>query len=351
MMQDIDVSKDPGNILVLDFGQLGDVVLSLPALSAIRGRFPQARISVAGGTVAAPVLEMSGAADRTLPIDRVRLRDGPKLRSLARLARLVGDVRRARFDLVIDLHSLSESNLLGYLSGAPARLFAQRGGRSLDFLATMRAPWEDREKHLVDRYLEALTPLGIADAPRVPQLRTRREDDEAVQRILQERGLAAEQPLVGLFPGASLPQKRWPLERFAELASLLEHHDGARMVLFLGPEEITMARQVRSAFSSAVIVLDGLTLSQLASATARLALLVSNDTGPMHLAAAVGTPVLLLLGAVVRGLYSFGPVGEHHRTITRPTLLQIAAAEVYGAARSMLHAAAGRSPRPLAQNA
>ena len=344
------VNQEPRNILVLDFGQLGDVVLSLPALSAIRGRFPQARITVAGGSATASVVEMSGAADLTLPIDRVSLRDGPKLHSLARLARLVGDVRRARYDLVIDLHSLSESNLLGYLSGAPARLFAQRGGRSLDFLATMRAPWEDRDKHLVDRYLDALTPLGVADAPRVPHLRTRREDDEAVQRMLQERGAAGVQPLVGLFPGASLPQKRWPLERFAEVASRLEHNDGARVVLFLGPEEIAMARQVRAAFSTAAMVLDGLTLSQLASAAARLALLISNDTGPMHLAAAVGTPVLLLLGAAVRGPYWFGPVGEHHRTITRPALLQITAAEVYSVAYSMLHAV-GRDPRRLAQNA
>ena len=266
------------------------------------------------------------------------------------MVRLVGDVRRARYDLVIDLHSLSESNLLGYLSGAPARVFAQRGGRSLDFLATIRTPWEDRDKHQVDRYLDVLTPLGIAGAPRVPHLRTRREDDEAVQRMLQERDAAGGPPLAGLFPGAGQPLRRWPLERFAEVASRLEKNDSARVVLFLGPEEEAMARQVRAAFSSSAVVLEGLTLSQLASAAARLALLISNDTGPMHLAAAVGTPVLLLLGAPVRGAYRFGPVGEHHRTISRPTLLQIAAAEVYGLARSMMHTPAG-NPQRLAQNA
>ena len=349
-MQDMHVSQDPRNILVLDFGQLGDVVLSLPALAAIRGRFPQARITVATGSAAAPVVELSGSADLTMPVDRVALRDGPKLRAIGSLVRLVGDVRRARYDLVIDLHSLSESNLLGYLSGAPVRIFAQRGGRSLDFLATVRTPWEDRGEHIVDRYLDVLAPLGIAGGPRVPRLRTRREDDEAVQRMLRERDAAGEQPLVGLFPGAGWPHKRWPLERFADLASRLENNDGARMVLFLGPEEDAMARQVRAAFSSSAVVLEGLTLSQLASAAARLALLVSNDTGPMHLAAAVGTPILLLLGAPTRGPYWFGPVGEHHRVITRPSLLQITVAEVYGVAHSMLQAV-GRSPRQLAQNA
>jgi ADP-heptose:LPS heptosyltransferase len=296
------------------------------------------------------VIALSAAADRILPVDRVALRDGPKLRAVWSLIRLAGDVRRARYDLVIDLHSLSESNLLGYLSGAPARIFAQRGGRSLDFLATARTPWEERDEHIVDRYLDVLAPLGIAGAPRVPHLRTRREDDQAVQRMLQEHGAAGEQPLVGLFPGASLPQKRWPLERFAELASRLEHNDGARIVLFLGPEEETMARQVRATFSSSAVVLEGLTLSQFASAAARLALLVSNDTGPMHLAAAVGTPVLLLLGASMRGPYWFGPVGDHHRTITRPSLLQITAAEVYGLAHAMLHAPA-RNPQRMINSA
>jgi lipopolysaccharide heptosyltransferase I len=336
------VNPEPRNILVLDFGQLGDVVLSLPALAAIRRRFPQARITVAGGSAATLAVEMSGSADRMLAIDRVSLRDGPRLRSLALLARLVGDVRRAQYDLVIDLHSLSESNLLAFLSGARGRVFAQRGGRSLDFLATLRTPWEDRDKHQVDRYLDALVPLGVSGAPRIPRLTTRRSDDEIVQKMLEERGVEPDSRLVGLFPGASRPDRRWPLERFAALASRLEKNDGARMVVFLGPEEAAVAGRVRAAFSASALVLDGLTLSQLASASARLELLVSNDSGPMHLAAAVGTPVLLLLGAPVRGPYWFGPVGEHHRIVIRRNLLAITEAEVYAAARSMLLAAAGR---------
>jgi ADP-heptose:LPS heptosyltransferase len=340
---------DPQNILVLNFGQLGDVVLSLPALSAIRQRFPSARITVAGGLAAALVVEMSGTADRVLAIDRVSLRDGPKLRAILRLVRLVGEVRRARYDLVIDLHSLSESNLLGYLSGAPARLFAQRGGRSLDFLATLRAPLEERGKHQVDRYLDVLVPLGISGAPRIPRLRTRADDDQAVQKILEDHGATGNSPLVGLFPGASQPRRRWPLDRFVQLASRLETNDGARMVVFLGPEEAAVAQQMRDAFSSSALVLDGLTLAQFASVAARLNLLISNDTGPMHLAAAMGSPVLML-GARVHGPYWFGPVGEQHRIVARATLAQATVAEVYAAARSMLQAAA-RNPGRLAQNA
>src|SRR5829696_933881 len=126
------MSFNPQNILVIDFGQLGDVVLSLPALGAVRRRFARARVTVAVGRAAGAVLELAGVADEVL--------------SLVRIGQLVREVRRRKFDFVVDLHSLSETNLLGFLSGAPRRLFARRPGRSLDYLASFRPapPVEDR---------------------------------------------------------------------------------------------------------------------------------------------------------------------------------------------------------------
>lgn len=326
------VKQERRNILVLDFGQLGDVVLSLPALRAIRARFPQSRITVAAGNAAARVIQMSGLADHILAVDRVKLRDGPKLQSLRTLLQLLLQVRRAGYSLVIDLHSLSESNLLGFLSGAPERLFAQRSGRALDFLGTLRAPAEQREQHQVDRYLSALRPLGIFSAPRIPELAALPEDDAAVAALLPPRQPGA--PLIGLFPGASLAAKRWPLERFADLARRLQQ-DGAAIVVFLGPEEADLAGPARRLFSPPTTLLDRLTLSQFVSAAAKLDLFVSNDTGPMHLAAAAGAPVLLLLGAPVREPYWFGPVGPRHRIIIRRSHADISVGEVYRLARRM----------------
>src|SRR5256885_11433283 len=134
------MSFDPRNILVIDFGQLGDVVMSLPALRAIRERFPHAQITVVSGKPAAEVIEMSGYADASIVVDRVSLRDGFKPLSILRIFQIIGDVRRRKFDSVIDLHSFSETNLLGFLSGAPRRLFSRRRGRSLDFLANFDPP-------------------------------------------------------------------------------------------------------------------------------------------------------------------------------------------------------------------
>ena len=336
---------NPNNMLVLNLGQLGDVVLSLPALAAIRGRFPRAQITVAAGIAAGQIVELSGLADRVFPVDRVALRDGPKLRSIARILRFLWEVRRNRFDLLIDLRSFWETNLLGYLSGAPARLFANRGHRSLDLLATIRAPREDPRTHLVDRYLDVLKPLGIDGAPRIPRLPTRKEDDEAAARMLQHWNATDGRPLIGFFPGAGNPSRRWPLSRFAEVASRLERNERARILLLLGPEEQVMAQQARSTFPATTMVLDHHfpTLSQLASIADRLTLLVSNDTGPAHVAAAVGTPVVVIVGSLFPENLSYAPVGHHHHIVSHPSITQIGVDEVYDAARSSLSASAARS--------
>lgn len=334
---------DPRNILVIDFGQLGDVVMSLPALSAIRERFPLARITVAVGKPGAEVIEMSGFADATISVDRVALRDGFKPLSVLRVFQVVKDVRSRKFDFVIDLHSFSETNLMGFLSGAPKRLFSRRKGRSLDFLANFRPlpPIEEtnRIRHQVDRYLDVLLPLEIKDAPRVPRLTTQVETGREIDALLRKSKADAGAPLIGLFPGAGHESRRWPLERFAELADFLIRNDGARPIVFAGPEEREMVSQMRQLFPASTVILDRLTIRQLAAALARLAVFVSNDTGPMHIAAAVGAPVVLLLDRRAPG--SYVPLSEPKRVIYSVTIPEIPVEEVYDATRELL--AAGRT--------
>lgn len=332
------MSFDPRNILVIDFGQLGDVVLSLPALRSIRERFPQARITVAVGSPGAPIVEMSGYANATLVVDRVALRDGPKPLSIMRIARIVKEVRRAQFDFVIDLHSLYETNLLGFLSGAPKRLYARRPNRSLDFLANFspRPPVEDTRpsKHAIDRYLDVLIPLGIKNTERSPRLRTRAEDDASVEQMLKKAKAHTGAPLVGLFPGAGHPARRWPLARFNELADQLVRNDDVRIVIFAGPEERAFVREMRETFPRSTIVFDKLTIPQLASALARLAVFVTNDTGPMHIATAVGTSVVALLDRPTPN--SFIPTEARHRIIYSNRIDEMTTDEVYGATRELL---------------
>src|ERR1043166_2829569 len=154
---------DPRNILVIDFGQLGDLVMSLPALRAIRERFPHAQITVAVGKPGKELLSLSGYANEILEVDRVSLRDGPTLISIGRIFKLVSEVRKKKYDFVIDLHSYYETNILGFLSGAAQRLSYRLSNLSVVFLANFN-PQPGREvetTHLGDRYLDVLKPLGI----------------------------------------------------------------------------------------------------------------------------------------------------------------------------------------------
>ncbi|MBV8858397.1 MAG: glycosyltransferase family 9 protein [Acidobacteria bacterium] len=342
------MSFEARNILVIDFGQLGDVILSLPALSAIRRRFPKARVTVAVGGAAAAVVELAGVADEALAVDRVGLRDGPKHLSVWQIGKLVMEVRRRKFDFVVDLHSLSETNLLGFLSGAGQRLYARRPGRSLDYLANFRPapPVEDRSKHAIDRYLDVVSPLGVGEVSRVPRLPVREEDGRAVDEMLRTalaggkiRGRKAtagglgDGPLVGIFPGAGHPSRRWPVDRFAELAWMLERNDSVRSVLFAGPEERKLVREALTKFPPSTVVLDRLTVPQLAAAAARLSVFVSNDTGPMHVAAAVGTPVVILMQH--HPMFNcYIPPGERHRVVAARTIEEITADLAYTAARA-----------------
>src|SRR2546423_164519 len=104
--------------------------MSLPALRAIRERFPTARITVVAGKSSSEIVEMSRYADEVIEVDRVALRDGFKPLSVLRIFHVVKDLRRRRFDFVVDLHSFAETNLMGFFSGAAKRLFQRRPGRS-----------------------------------------------------------------------------------------------------------------------------------------------------------------------------------------------------------------------------
>ena len=324
------------NILVIDFGQLGDVVLSLPALRAIRQKFPNARITVAVGKSCATVIDLANLADDKIIVDRVALRDGAKIKSIFQITRLVRDIRRRNFDFVIDLHSLPETNLLAFLSGAGKRLLAQRESRSLDFLGSLslRPPRENKTFHATDRYLNALKPLGIKPdhVDRIAKLAPRPADLEFIEKLWKKNKI--EGLIVGLFPGAGHPSRRWNLENFVALADFLTRNEKVKIAIFLGPEEKELSNRVKQVFPPDTIIFDNLTLTQLIAAQANLSLFVSNDTGPMHLAAAAGTAVVLLLDEAAPQTYV--PLIPNIKVVRHGKIEDIAVETVYQAASEML---------------
>lgn len=318
------------NICVLHFGQLGDVVLSIPALAAIRERFQTSRLTFIVGRPCGEIIQLLGIADDVVEVDRVRLRDSSWRWSVPEIIGIVRDIRRRRFDLVIDLHSLKETNILGFLSGAPVRLFANREGRSLDILSNFRPrpPREIRSEHISKYYLRTLEPLGINSDPRLMVLDPREFDLEAVAK-LRETHVPQRTKRVGLFLGAGHPSRRWQIEKFAELARRLIREAPVSVEIILGPEEETLRPDVEHLFPRDVLILEKLTLGQLAAAFAGMDLLVSHDTGPTHLASVVGTPIVMIQGSPFDP--KFNPVMSPLSLITSGPVDQISVNEVYEA--------------------
>lgn len=317
---------------------MGDVILALPAFRAIRERFPDAKLTALVGKSAATIARIAGVFDDEIIVDRVALRDGSKLRSINKIRRLVREIRRRKFDFIIDLHSLSETNLLGFLSGARKRLYAHRENRSLDFLGKFHArpPAEDKAKHITDRYLEVLQPLGVAGTPRFVQIMPEKQDIEAVRNLLKAENADAEN-LVGVFPGAGHPSRRWSLENFAELSKRLTAGDKQpQIIVFLGPEETNLRAAVEKLFPANTVVFDRLTIPQLVAAASLLRVLVSNDTGVAHIGTIAGAALVLILDE--RAPLTYLPLTEKIRVVRSGTIDEIPVEEVFRASRSFLDA-------------
>jgi heptosyltransferase-1 len=308
------------NILVIHFGQLGDVVLGLPALNAIRRAFADSKITVMVGKSTAEIVRLAAVADEVIAVDRVAMRDGNPVRSVAKILTLVRDIRRGRFDLVIDLHSLSETNLLGYLAGIKNRLYANRENRSLDRLGTYKPPAEDKTVHLAQRYLDVLRPLGIV------------EHAKPFEFQISDLKLEIDAS-VGIFPGAGHPSRCWDLDKFARLATRLAA-DGRQIAVFLGPEETALRDQVAAAFPASTQIIEGLTLAEFIAALAKLSVFVCNDTGPMHLAGGAGAPIVPIIDE--RAPLTYLPLADRIEVVRSGKIDEIAVDDVHQAVLKLL---------------
>lgn len=325
------------NILVINFGQLGDVILSLPALCAIRQKFPNAKITVMCGKSVTEIVKLSGFSDEQIIVDRVKLRDSAKLWSIRQIFKIVGNVRAEKFDFVIDIHSLSETNLLGFFSGAKKRLYGNRESRSLDSLGNFRPkpPREDKSKHLTDRYLDILKSLSIENPKRFVQISPPEKEIAEIQKIFSDLGISKDKTLIGIFLGAGHPSRRWKLDNFVELAEKLVKDVSLQVLVFLGPEEADLAEEVKAKFPKEVVIIEKLTLLQFFAALSFLRILISNDTGPMHLGAIAGASIVLILDKNAPTTYL--PLTEKLEIISGKEIANISVKEVFQAAMKSIN--------------
>jgi heptosyltransferase-2 len=271
---------DPANILVVRYSALGDVVLATSILEPLRARYPRARIEWVTDPLYAPLLE---GLPEIAQVHRIT-REGPNS-ALGLAARL-----RGRFDLAIDLQNKMRSAVVAR-SAAPLRTVFRRRTAARAILSLFGSDPPLVRAHQSKLYAEALAQFGVEHA-----------GPTKVSLSAQARALAAdalqgvEPPAVAIAPGARWGTKRWPAERFAAVADALAA-EGVSIVLCGGPSDRDAFAAFRAATRARIAAdLSFLPIDALSAAIARVQLLVACDSGPVHLAAAVGTPVLALFG-------------------------------------------------------
>ncbi len=279
-------------ILVIKLRYIGDVLLATPVLHALRKRFPGAHLAMAVNRGTEDVLKWNPDLNEVLVVERG---------GLAEQVRFLRAVRRRGFDCVIDLTDGDRSAVLARCSAAPIRIGLNEEHRWRGLLYTTVVQPGPATAHRVERDLEAVRPLGIQPKAWPLVLQTSPQDDEDAARLLKEMAgesaFGGAKRLVMLQPGARYWFKAWPAERFADLAGRLAEKYGCLMVIGGDARERDLAEAIRAGARTSVVSLAGqLTLLQYAAVLRRCALFVGNDNGPMHMAAALGVPVVALFG-------------------------------------------------------
>lgn len=306
----MDTEPGFGRILVSRMKFIGDVVLTTPVIRSLRTAYPQAYIAYLGERDAVSLLENNPHLNEIIPYDFRR----PAVLEQARIVRLL---RRREFDLAIDLFGNPRSALLMYLSGARVRVGPDRRGRGV--LYTVRVRDDGVPKSAIEFHNQSLRAAGIPLTQGKTELYLTPEERADGKRRLgafRATGGGGTRPMVGIHPGATWPAKRWFPDRFAGLADRLIR-EGATVVLTGGPRDEETIAGVQAATTRILPVLLALPLRQLAAAIAAFDVFVTNDAGPMHIAAALGTSTIGLFGPGEETIWFPYSLEDGHRALRR----------------------------------
>ena len=293
------------SILVIKPRAAGDVVLSTPVLRNLRGAFPSAMIDFLTERPFADLVRGHPDVHSVLVYDRARMSG----------LDLIREVRRRRYEMVIDLFGNPRTALVTFLSGARERIGYRFRGRQYAY--NTRVEPRGATVHNAQFNLDAVEALGIPIVDRSPVVPFTRADEGYVDGFLS--GLARSSgPLVGVNSAGGWYTKRWGMQRFAQLCDRLIAEHGCSVVLTWGPGEQEQVESIRGAMHETPFIPPPTSFPQLAALLNRCDFVISNDTGPMHIAAAVGTPVLGIYGPTNPTLQ--GPYGEGHRTVRNESL-------------------------------
>ena len=297
---------DYRHILLIKPSSLGDIVHAMPVCAAIRRAYPKARLTWLVKREWAGLVERIDGVDRVWPVES----------TLTGWLSQVSALRAERFDLVVDLQGLFRSAAIGWLSGSPLCVGFANGREGSPWFYSRRVPVPQLEMHAVNRYLLVAKAVGAVESG-APEFRFRipQTDHEEVDRLLSQSGITTGMSWVAMNVSARWPTKRWPAASFAEVADRLRQEGCGAVVMIGGPDERAEVAAVSGMMKTPPIDLAGATaVGLLPALLSRASMLITNDSGPMHVAAAVGIPVVALFGPT--SVARTGPYGAGHDVLT-----------------------------------
>jgi len=284
-------------ILVIKLRYLGDVLLTTPVFDALRAHFPDAFIAAAVNKGTEDMLTGNPAIDRIFTVER----DSSLRLDLQKQFRLIREIRNLKFDIVLELTKNERGDVLAWLSNAKKRLGYQYRKESFlrrSFLFTdLIAP--DRNLHIIERHMEMAKAVGCSLVPAKPSLYWTPQDRGDCEKILTDNDVSGDFPYVVLHPASNALHKIWTVEGYAALCDALWERMAIRTILICGgdEEELRINRAACALATSSPLNLGGrLSLKQTAVLLSKAVLFIGIDSGPMHMATAVNTPVVAIFG-------------------------------------------------------
>ena len=310
-------SEDIKSILLIRLDHLGDVLLTTPAMRSLKKRFPQVRITMVIKEWSLEAIKNNPHIDNIIicnPFWTIASKEGKKPEGICGIYHLIHLLRKEHFDLAIDFKGDVRNILITFLSGAKRRVsYGIRGG---GFLLTDDIPYES-EIHEIDKNLRLLNRLGINAQDDEMELYFNEEDMARVEQIFEQKGIDLSSQTIALHYGGASQFKCWDMDKFITLAERITENNSANVLFFGGPYE-REALQLSEKIEKGIFLMPDLTVCQMAAALKRCALLVCNDSGPMHMGFAVGTPTVAIFGPTFPN--RFGPKDLEKNRVVRSGL-------------------------------
>lgn len=292
-------------ILLIKPSSLGDIVHAFPVVSAIKTQWPGSHITWLVKRQWADLVERAEGVDRVWPVEmtvRSWIREGRALRA-------------QRFDIAIDLQGLFRSAIVARFSGAPTRIGFANGREGSPWFYTQRIPVLSPDIHAVDRYLSVAAALG-SSLPGKPRfgLRLLEKDMATVRELCRRKGFSMDKPWVAMNIGARWSTKRWPLASFAAVVDQLHETHRDPVVMIGSADERAYTNRLRALTDRPFVDLSGeIPLGCLPALLSTATAMITNDSGPMHIAAALGVPVIAMFGPT--SAIRTGPYGAGHHVL------------------------------------